>query len=201
MATSRSKSMKNTSFIYHSEEVEKFEYDFQHQKSTASQLLPQEVESLCRDSALIYLHGIAGAHYITWFCCQTVRWVLRPNLPLASCSPGIGPINPLGLLSTTVSGTKHLGGGYNHSPTTLKYLKHLRSPLCGSHSSLSLLMSATMESSRVKLYSHATFHTYKCFTSSLFAIPWKYNTHTEAHTLKLQVLQSAGRYYFNCLSC
>lgn len=85
--------------------VEKSWYDC---TNTAYQILPQDIELLCIDLSAIALR----AQTITWFCCQAARWMLRPSLPVASCGPGSGPINPLGLLSAFVSGLERLSGGY-----------------------------------------------------------------------------------------
>lgn len=65
----------------------------------------------------------------------------KSNLLLASCRPGSGPINPLGLLSAFVLGMDHFSGGngqflepyHSEDPEALS--------LHGNHSSLSLVMS------------------------------------------------------------
>lgn len=57
--TSRSRSQTNMSFKWHFVKS----WIFLQQKSTENQLLPQDVESLCPDSAMTYLHSIAGRGY------------------------------------------------------------------------------------------------------------------------------------------
>lgn len=148
-------------------------------KVSCNQLLPQDVESLCTDSALTYLHSIAGpSYYSTWFCCQTARWMLRSNLLLASCSPGSGPINPLGLFSAFVSGIEHLCRGYDqclephHSEVSeaLYFLASWESQFT-EFSNVSHWI--TVESSQVKLYLYGTFHAYGCSMCFIFLLPIK----------------------------
>lgn len=82
---------------------------------------------------------------ITWFCCQTTRWNLGPNLPAASCRAGNSPINPLGPFVSFVPGIEHLSGGSDQFFRALplrKPPKHCRRWHHRNHSSLSLVMSA-----------------------------------------------------------
>lgn len=78
------------SFIWHSVKVEKFGTKSQQQISFCPRML-----SSCDQIVHWPMCTASQGRAITWFCCQTSRWRLRPNLPLASCGPGSGPINPL----------------------------------------------------------------------------------------------------------
>ena len=177
MATGRQRRWGN---IY-SVNVEKSWYEC---TNTAYQILPQDTELLCIDLAATALQ----AWTITWFCCQAARWMLRPNLPVASCGPGSGPINPLGLLSAFVSGLERLSGGYNqhleadHSEVSeaLHSLTSQKSQLTNFGFNAGLWTSA--ESNQVS----ATVHTYGC---SMF-----WNTHVHSSTQTDPRLQSVRKW-------
>lgn len=165
----------------YSVKVEKSWYDC---TNTAYQILLQDIELLCIDLSATALQARA----ITWFCCQAARWMLGPNLPVASCGPGSGPINPLGLLSAFVSGLERLSGGYNqrlesdHSEVSeaLHSLTSHKSQLTSFGFNVGL--QTTAESNQVS----ATVHTYGC---SVFC-----NTHVHSSTQTDLRLQSVRRW-------